>query len=279
MLTYTSARNLLGSLSGDNSAANLIVLDTLYNESIRKVVSLKPWSFRQASRIQSTETDNVHNLPGDCGKVVNITVTIGTTKYSPRRIKSREAWDRLTQTTNTSNIPEAYFIFGKIYSFFPGPSSATANAILVSYQREHKDLSIPDFTTGNIVSITNGTTTVTGSGTAWTSPMAGRYIRITESSTANTGDGYWYEIASVTSATVLELVNPYNGTSIAAGSAAYTIGQSSMIPEDHQMVPLHDTLNQYFTYVQPEPDRATLSKNAFADGIRSMNADCGSTAI
>lgn len=279
MFTYTGARTLLGTLTGDSSSANLTNLDTLHNEGIKKVITTKPWPFRQKTWTRSTETDNVHQLPGDCGKVLNVTVTIGTTKYTPKRVKSREEWDRLNQSTAvSSNTPEYYFIFGKTYSFFPKPSSATTDAITISGEREVKDLSVADYTAGTIVSIANGATTVTGSSTVWTAQMAGRYIRITDSNTANTGDGYWYEISSVTSATVLELVAPYNGTSIAAGSAAYTLGQASIIPEDYQMVPLNWALQYYFQYILPDADRAALAKNDYIDGIRSMNIGLGSPA-
>jgi len=280
MLTYTSARNLLGTLSGDSSVNMLATFDTLHNQAIKEIVSMRPWPFRQKTWTRSTLTSNVHQLPADCGKVVNITVTIGSTKYKPRRVKSREEWDRLTQSTNTtSNTPEAYFIFGDSYSFYPGPSSATSNAVTISGQRIAKDLSIADYTTGTITSIANGATTVTGSGTSWTSKMAGRYIQIADSNTANTGDGQWYEISSVTSATVLELVAPYEGSSISAGTAAYTIGQTSIIPEDFQMAPVHKVLQYYFEFIKPEKERAILAKNNYSDSLRYMQTELGSTAI
>lgn len=280
MLTYTGARNLLGTLTGDSSSANLTTLDTLHNEAIKKVVTVKPWPFRQKTKTLSTvASQQFYNLPADCGKVLNATVLIGTTRYTPQRIKSREDWDRLNQSTSvTSDTPEYYYIFGKTLGFYPIPSSATSSAISINYEREVKDLSVADYTTGTIVSIANGATTVTGTGTTWTAQMAGRFIRITDSNTANTGDGFWYEISSVTSTTVLELVSPYNGTSIAAGSAAYTLGQTSIIPEDYQMVPLNWVLQYYFQYIQPEPNRATLAKNDYIDGIRSMNMGLGSPA-
>lgn len=279
MQTYTSVRNLLGKLTGDSSADNLLIMDQLHNEKTREVISLKPWGFRQKTRSNTTLTSNVHNLAADCGRVLNITVTIGSTKYTPRRVKNRDEWDRLTQSINTtSNTPEAYFIFGKTYSFYPAPSSA-GNTITESYEREHKDLSIADYTAGTITSITNGATTVTGTTTVWTASMIGRYIRITESDTANKGDGVWYEISSVTSATVLELVVPYAGTSIAAGAAAYTIGQTSMIPEDHQMAPIYGVIEQYFSYIQPEKERAAQAKINFNEAKARMSAECGAMAI
>lgn len=271
----------MGVLTGDASSTNLSTMDTLHNEAIKEVVTDKAWGFRQKTKTLSTvASQQFYNLPADCGKVLNVTVLIGTTRYTPARVKTREDWDRLNQSTNVlSDTPERYFVFGKTIGFYPTPSSATSSAITVSYQREVKDLSIADYTTGTITSIASGATTVTGSGTSWTAQMAGRFIRITDSNTANTGDGYWYEISSVTSATVLELVSPYNGTSIAAGTAAYTIGQTSIIPEDHQMTPLYRAVEIYFTAVQPESDRAAQFKNLFLENKRRMQTELGSMAI
>lgn len=269
----------MGTLTGDSSSANLTTMDTLHNEAIREVVTSKPWGFRQKTWARSTETDNVHQLPSDCEKVLNITVTISSTKYSPKRVKDRATWDRLTQSTNTSNTPEAYFIFGRTYSFYPAPSSATTDAITISGQKAVKDLSIADYTTGGVLTATNGSTAIVGTGTTWTAAMAGRHLRITDSDTANKGDGQWYEIASVESATTLTLVSPYEGTSISAGNAAYTIGQTSIIPEDHQMTPIFRAVARYFKYVQPEPERAKEAMADFVDGMSRLTAEFGSTAV
>lgn len=281
MFTYTTSRNLIGNLTADAGSTNLAIMDTLHNEAIREVITQKPWGFRQKTKTISTvASQQLYDLPADCGKVVNVTVTIGTTKYTPKRIKSRDDWDRLTQSTSTtSDTPEYYFVFGKELGFYPTPSTATSNAITYTYERIHKDLLIADYTTGTVSAVTSGSSTVTGSGTTWTAQMAGRYIRIDQSNTANTGDSMWYEIESVASTTSLTLVSPYNGSSIAAGSATYTIGQSSMIPEDYQMVPIYRACEIYFTTIQPEQDRAAKFKELYIEGMRRIQSECGSLSI
>lgn len=280
MLTYTSRRNLAGKLTGDSSSESLTLLDTLLNESDRDIISMKPWPFRQKTVSRDTETDNVHDLPADCAKVVNITVTIGSTKYTPRRITTRDEWDRLTQSTNTtSNTPEAYFVSANTYSFYPAPTSATTDGVALTYEKRQKDLSVADYTTGGVLTATQGSTAIVGTSTTWTSAMAGRYIRITDSDTANKGDGLWYEIASVGSATTLTLVSEYQGTSISAGNAAYTIGQTSMIPEDHQMTSVYRAVENYFTFMQPDPNRAAQAKTLYSEAIKRLQVECSSTGI
>lgn len=276
MLTYTTRRNLFGKLSSDSGSANLTVGDTLLNEADREVITMKPWGFREKTVTKSTVASQQFYYIGN-GRVRNVTVTIGSTKYTPIEVKTRDDWDRLNQSTSTSNIPEYYFVGDGRVGFYPTPSSATTNAITANLLQGHKDLSIADYSTGTIT--TTSGTTITGSSTVWTSQMAGRWIRITDSDTANTGDGQWYEISSVTSATVLELISPYLGTAITAGSAAYVIGQSSIIPEDFQMVPMHRAVENYFTYVQPEKERAEKAKQNFAEGLKRMQIELGGSTI
>ena len=278
MLTYTGGRNLFGKMTRDSSSANLTTGDSLINEAIREVITAKPWGFRQKTKTKDTvASQQFYNNPADCGRIVNVTVTVGNTTYTPKRIKSREDWDRINQSSATSNTPEYYFPFGKTVGFYPTPSSATTDAITFVYEKEQKDLSIADYTTGTIT--TTSGVTITGSGTSWTSQMAGRFIRITNSDTANTGDGVWYEISSVTSATVLVLTAPYAGTAIAAGSAAYTIGQVSMIPENFQIVPIHRAVEQHFTYIQPDAERAKDAKVNYLEGMKRMQIELGSMSI
>ena len=252
------------------------MLDTLLNEGDRKVITSKPWGFREKTITKSTVASQQFYYIG-YGRVRNVTVTIGSTRYTPIEVKTREEWDYLNQSTTESNTPEYYFVGDGKVGFYPTPSSATSNAITANLLQGHKDLSIADYTAGTIT--TTSGTTITGSGTTWTSQMAGRWIQITPSDTANTGDGEWYEISSVTSSTVLELVSPYLGTAISAGSAAYIIGQTSIIPSDFQMLSVHYALEQYFSYIQPEKDRAALAKENFAEGLRALQIEHGGSTI
>jgi hypothetical protein len=281
MFTYTTRRNTYGDLTGDGSSANLTLGDTLMNMFDREIVTMKQWNFREKTHTASTvASQQFYNLPAQSSRIYTPTVTIGTTKYTPTEITTREEWDYLNQSTSTtSDTPEFFFVFGGQYGFYPTPSSATASAITVPYLATHRDLSVADYTTGTITSIANGATTVTGSGTTWTVKMAGRYIRFTDSDTANTGDGKWYEISSVTSATVLELKAPYQGTSIAAGTAAYTIGQVSIIPEDFQNLSMFRACELYFTGTQPDEKRSQMFKTLYAEGINRMQRELGAKTV
>ena len=99
-------------------------------------------------------------------------------------------------------------------------------------------------------------------------------IRITDGDASGSGDGEWYEIASVTSTTELELVSPYQGTTVSGGSASYTIGQVSNLPEEYQEISLWDALYVYWSSGQdPKMERADRAKNMRDTLLMQMRQD------
>lgn len=275
MQTYLSRRNRFGDLCNNSATATLALADTLMNASEKRIISMKDWRFlwRQYTLTTTAGTFR-YVLPAYTNKPQSVYVTVGSYKYSPIEVTNRLDWDGLTQVSITSDIVTYYFVYDGGIELFPTPAS-TGNTITFNGRRVAKDLTLADYTTGTIVSIANGASAVVGSGTTWTAQMAGRWIQITDSNTANTGDGYWYEIASVASATTLTLVRKYGGTSISAGSAGYTIGQVSLIPEPHDMLPVYDALKIYYTSVDPDQKKAVLYASLVKDAYDNMVRDVG----
>lgn len=253
MLTFTGLRNLYGKITHDKSTENLATFDTLSNEIIRGIVSSGDYSWREKEKIITTVADQQgYELFNDLDKLSNVYHLVDSQKHVPLgEITSKEQWNALNTTSVSSDIPEWHYVFGGKIKFYPTPASSS-NSIYVSYLRKHIELSNADYTTGTIASIANGDTTVTGDSTVWTSVMVGRYIQLT--------DKQWYEIDSVTDNTHLELVKDYMGTSVAAASDTYTIGECSMLPEESQILPVYEAAEIYFTSINPDVNKATLYK-------------------
>ncbi len=168
------------------------------------------------------------------------------TVYMPIMIFDPTIWKQvLAMNLGTSDWPYYTYVQGATVQFAPIPGSS-GNIITFRGRLQNKELQFNDYTTGTIVSVANGGTAVVGSGTTWTKDMIGRYIQITETTAANGGDGYWYEIGGWTDATHIALLKPYEGTAIAAGSAAYTIGQMSNIPEAYDIAPAYRSAALYW---------------------------------
>lgn len=248
MKSYTEGRNLYGSLTKNTATANLTLGDQVANDSYRHVCALKDWPFLEKSRTLLTQASvQFLNLPHDTDQVRAVSVLVNTKTYVPKLSPSKDHWDMLNMSAFTSDIPEWYFVLAGQIGLWPKPATA-GSTIQLTIKARVINLSAADYTTGTIVttSTTNNLTTVTGSGTAWTAQMVGRFIRITYSDTANTGDGEWYEIAGVASATSLTLVRAYGGTALAVASAPYTIGQMPLLPEEFHDTPWKLAIAQYW---------------------------------
>jgi len=247
MKSYTTGRNLYGILTKNTATANLTFGDEIANDDYRALCALHDWPWLERLRTLSTVADTANvALPYDCDLVREVAVIVSDTRHTPDLAPDQKFWDKLNESSVSSDIPEYYYIFdGDVY-LWPTPSTA-GNTINITQKTRVIDLSVADYTTGTITTATNGSAAIVGSGTSWTSQMVGRYIRITYINTANTGDGLWYEIAGVTDATHLTLTRVYGGTSIAAGSALYTIGQMYLLPESFHDLPWIWAAGQYWS--------------------------------
>lgn len=240
MLSYTGLRNKFGVLANTTNSTILTNADNWINDAQRIFIAETNGDFTEATATEtSVASQQNYALPYNYEKMNSVTFTISTTKYFLKEIKSRADWDVLQITTTTTADPPTYYFIdrGQIY-LYPTPSSAS-NTITFNYKKRIIDLNTADVTSSTITTLTNGSTALTVSA-GLTVQMAGFWIRPTFSTTANTGDGNWYEISSVANSTTATLSREYGGTSIAAGTAACTIAQMPIIPE-----PFHHNLVDY----------------------------------
>ena len=203
---------------------------------------MRPWPFLLKTNTQSTvASTQFYNLPFNFSKLAGggVTVTVSSTKYTPKEAPGVDFWNKLNQSTTVeSNIPEWFFVLNGQLGLWPIPSTA-GNTITYTFKVRVKDLSIADYSTGAVGTATSGTTIVFGSASSWTVKMAGRWLRITDANSASAGDGEWYEIDTISSATAL-LKRNYAGETIGAVNAAYTIGQMSLLPEGFEDAPVYE---------------------------------------
>lgn len=260
MITTTQASSLLNSLTKvpSTDTTNTTLLVQLWNDSRRTFAGIRggtwPWLEYEVTMDTTADTDYVY-VPNNMRKVTAVRVAVGSgssaTIYLPVEVCDIKKWQAVLASRLGSN-QYPYFCYqqGQKLLFAPIPSE-TGTDVIITGRRKIVDHNIADYSAGSIVSVANGGTAVVGTGTSWTVPMAGRYIRITSSDTANKGDNEWYEIASVGSSTTLTLVKPYQGVAIAAGTAAYLLGQITYEPESWQMAPIYRAIAQFWGINDP----------------------------
>lgn len=272
MKSYTTLRNLYGKLTLDTTSANLTFGDELLNDELRRIYAMHDWPFlHKLETLTTVASQQFYPLNYNFELVESVFVTVGSTRYTPKMLHSREEWDRVNLTTFDSDFPVYAFIYDGQLGLWPQPASA-GNTISVNGKIRTPDLGIADYTTGKVDIITNGSAAVTGaSSPAWTTPMAGRWLRVTHSNTAaSSGDGHWYEVSSIGSATTLTLIRDYGGTSLTTGAAAsYVLGQMPELPESFHATPVYSAAAVYWIQ-NLNVAKSEMYKKKFDEDILSL---------
>lgn len=257
MKTYTQLQILTArycNLSTDDTIAMVTVSENI-NDSVRTICNLQGGKLRfleTTKDLLTVANQEGYLIPNGFRKLIDLyVITPGSdpntnTKWLPEMIFDPTKW-KWVKALNLgySDVPYFTYVENQKVLIQPIPS-ADGNTIVLRGRLQTSDLTKADYTDGDIVSIANEDTTVTGGSTSWNSSMNGSYIQIAETSTANGGDGFWYQIDTVTDTTHLELLKPYEGTAIVAGTASYTIGQCSVIPEAYDVAIVYRSTALYW---------------------------------
>lgn len=274
MKSYTTLRNQFGTLTANTSTANLALGDQLMNDSLRYLTT--KYFFNERTQVVpggTVASTQFYNLPFNIKQLINAYVSVGNIRYQMMECPSRSFWDSLNFVPYTSDIAQYYFIWNKQLGMFPTPATSN-NPITYNYKIRLMDLSNADYTTTanptHTVVATNSSSVITGTNTTFTPTMVGRWIRITQP----VGDGQWYEIGSYTSATVIGLVNQYQGTTTA--TTAFEIAEMPLLPEDYHDLPVYRACSVYFTTRVPDPARADLFDKLYQEGSDRLDKEFGS---
>lgn len=243
MITYTQLLNQYKSLTKNTTTDNASLGNTLINDSIRTICNLQGGKLRflEATKDMATVANQeAYKIPNGFRKLIDLWVYSGSTGastetiYTPEMVFDPTKWKRILQyRLGSSDTPYFTYVENQSYRIQPIPAT-TGNLIRLRGRLEVANLTKADYTTGTITTVANAGTAVTGSGTSWNASMIGEYIQIAQTTSANGGDGMWYQISAVGSTTTLTLSKPYEGTAIAAGSATYTIGEVPVVPAAYQ---------------------------------------------
>lgn len=262
------------SLTNNTVSANSVQGGVLINDAIRYLATKYYFNEKSYTTVSVTQQAG-YTLPSDFEVMENVTLQIGGFVWQGRPAAGRRHYDYLNTAPYYNDYPQFTFIWNGQLLIWPTPASS-GNTITMNYKSRVPEVSQADVTqttASTTVSITTATTTVTAAGGTPFQSWMGQsgWIRIPHSSTvtATNGDNRWYQIASVTSATVLTLVSPYLGATVTAGN--FTIGDVPILPEDYQDIPLYRALYLYFTSIQPSPDQAKLYKGLFDDSTVELD--------
>lgn len=275
----TDLVNWASSLSQNTNTANIELMGNMINDAHRYL--LEKYFFNEKDTTIPTVTQQqFYNLPYNYSILKTITITDGNLKWTPTEIFTREDWDRLNVFPYYSDIPSNFFIYNGQIGIWPIPSSSS-NTITFNYKIRVPDLSFTDYSTGTVTT-TNASTTITGSGTGFLAnylPSAGSvlnlnlWIRIP----APSGDGNWYQISSIESATSLTLVNTYQGGT--KSGATYTIGQMPLLLEDYHDLLAYRPLTIYFNSINHDGEKLKVYQELYNEGIAKLDSYAGKKTV
>ena len=244
MKSLTEILQDLSDITGEDSVASLTIFKRHINDTDKLVSAKAPFLCMETTATKTTvASQEGYQIPNTIQRIRSVKVTLsGGTIYRPRPVEDPRYWEYLQSLqAGDSDAARLYMRQGNQILLWPEPVTA-GSTITIRGRRRLKDLSLADYTTGTITTVANADETVTGSTTSWATGSVGNFIRINYTA----GDFQWYEISSITSTTILELVKPYEGTSIAAGSATYTIGEFSYIPGEFHPLLIYRPLALYY---------------------------------
>ena len=276
-LSYTTGRDLAATLTNNNTGENKALMDVLINTKLGELMSHRDWYFLYATdTTQSTvASQQFYGLPGDLGKLISTTIRFNTTTYSPKKAPNRQAWDRLNVTLSVkSDSPEWWYPFAGQVGYYPTPNSANGS-ITYNYKKKDTEMGIGDFT-GSVESATNNNKTIVTSVSDLTSAMAGLWIKLDKSTLSTSGDGMWYQIDLIATGSAIALKRPYQGDSFtSANQLLYTIGQTSLLPEQFQQLPDYGAGAQYYCSIKPQPQHAQLYMGMYTTGLLQLTREHG----
>lgn len=251
-----------GTVSTTELSSTALFLANQINNTISYLYQkIKNYKTQSLPYTLSTVADQIYyHYPPRTQSVVSAVVTVGDINYPLTIIHSQEHWDKLQQTTvAASTIP--LYAFPRQYDFgiYPTPDAAYTTTLLVNQLPSR--LSVVDESQGTIAVSQNGTT-VTGTNTAFTSAMVGRWFCITDTDGIPTGN--WYKVKTYSSSTSISLETVFEESSVSG--ARYVIGQSPEIPEElHEYIP-YRAAAIYYSTMRREPQKAQELLNFFYTG-------------
>lgn len=203
-------------------------------------------------------------------------ITVGGVNYPLEIISSRLKWEQLNAILiQPTNYPRYYFPRRESVGLWPIPQTTYQGN--VSYHYRDRNLLVTDVT-GGTIALTYGSNVVTGTATAFTAAVVGRWFSVTD--TTIPGQGYWYRITGYTSATSITLDNTWSNTTISPATSGYIIGESPEIPEDLQGILAWGTASDFYSGMRKDPTNGAMYDNLFWTGNpANANREQGSSSV
>lgn len=233
--------------TGDDSSAQLTIFKRHINDTQHLVLGNHSWKFLEFTANMTTVADTGrYEIPANVRKIQHV-VTLDSNSEVDQivdPVEDPDFWEHLQRrNSSSSDITQYFYVEGNDLLIWPNFSTAGLT-IRARGRKSVVDMSLDDYNTGTITSVANGDTALVGSSTSWNGrkPVGEQWIRIDYT----TGDLRWYKVSSIDSDTAITLEKNYLGTSIAAATESYTLGEMPVIPEAYQNILFYRPMALYY---------------------------------
>ncbi len=224
---------------------------------------------------ETVASQQYYGYPPGMQSLDSVKITVGSVNYPISTIYSQHAWDVLNALQiQPTAIPQFIFPTKDDFGIWPIPQDVYT-ITFAGFNRD-RNLAIDDYSTGTIT-LTQGSADIVGTNTTFTPAMVGRWLCVTDSTIY--GQGYFYRIASYTSAVGISLDQPWQNDTTAT-AVAFKIGESPEIPEEGHVILLDGVTADFYGGQRDDNEVAQMWENKFWTGDRTNSArDTGNQNI
>jgi len=269
VFSFEDQYELAQEITGLTDATSLIRFKRDINRGGTMFLAALGREYNRKSRYTDTEASTqYYQTPQDALRIKGVSIKYNNGYLPCEEVADEQMWTYLNQVLRYSTTPRFFFVRGNDeYGLYPIPSSVVTNGIKLVFEPKHLFLSQADYTTGTITA-TNGSQTITGSGTTFTSAMVGRYLEATDGT-----DGNNYRISAYASATSLAIENYWQGTS--GIGKTYRISEVMDLPAEFLESPVDYAM--YRHYLKKDRRKAADFKALFQASLESARELYGVT--
>lgn len=248
MIIWDDLQSHVQNFCGDTNATTLTFLKAMMNEGYIFILADLGRSVTDKTQKFPTEADQqYYQFPVYYQRLKSAKIKTGGRSYPIEVTENEEYWDKRNIDTSTSSIPtlckmrQGFGVAGAEIGFSPIPANTgdideDTDVMTTVFESLDRPMSATKVQGGS-VTVTNGSATVTGAGTAFVAGMVNRYF-------IATSDGFGYRIVAVASTTSLTLENVFEGTT--GVGASYTIAEAPQLPHEGHLLPAYFAAAHYF---------------------------------
>lgn len=270
MFSFEEQYELAQEITGLTDSVNLVKFKryinrggTIFMAALNRPINRKGWL------TDIVASQQYYQFGEDVVRATDVTYDDGSTRTPLIQVPDEMTWNALNQTTVSGNPTRFYIRGADEIGLYPIPSASVVGGLKASVEPKHLKMTEADFTDGTLA-VTEGSRTITHSGTGFTASMVGRKLIVEDGS-----DGRSYRISAYVSSSVLTLENYYQGaTNSTVANGSWRIGQVMNIPDEYLEAPVDYAMHRFWL-IRGDRQKSSDFKALFTEAKTTAKSEYG----